>query len=181
MGIAPIVRWGAMVSVMVAAVFVTATAADARQHAVACDGTPSADIDSLRVAAETGPLFKALAQRSHPVACRLEQRDSATTLRYRFADGGSLKWTSDPEIEYADQSACFVVAPSDPIDLLRRVEQTSMGAAGCGIDWGRMQHAARVARKGDRTEAVGSACNCRASMRRHSSGHKMELAFGSAC
>lgn len=158
---------------------VECTAADAR------GGAPdAATLRTLRQSVEDGPLYATLAMKGALAACRVSSKSSAVTVEYAFRDGGSLRVTHDPRIEYNNQEARFASPPTeDPAVVLQRVERAAFdGNSGCGIDW-QAQEAETANDDAAATVTVyrGDVCNCQARVRRTASGRVIGLVLRSTC
>jgi hypothetical protein len=156
------------------------TCANAEAATQAMDSTRFLE---LRRSVEDGPLY-AMARSASPLAaCRVEQNSGVVTLRYDFVDGGRVRATRDPRIEYSEQVARFAAPPAESaINALMRTERAAFGAEGCGIDWSPAK--ARVAPvEAGATDTVfgGEVCNCQGRIRSDARGRVIELAFKSAC
>lgn len=156
------------------------TCANAEAAAQAMDSTRFL---ALQRSVEGGPLY-AIARSAAPLAaCRVDQSSGVVTLQYDFVDGGRVRATRDPRIEYSEQVARLVAPPAEPaIDALMRAERAAFGAEGCGIDW-RQAKARVVPVEGGATDTVfsGEVCNCQGRIRSDARGRVVELAFKSAC
>lgn len=136
----------------------------------------------LRKAIESGPLFTELSASSRLASCRLTTEAGRSILEYTFANGASLRSTSDPRIEYADQEARFPSprTVADAIALLKRVEATAF-SGGCGIDWNRPDTANQADANARETVYRGGTCNCRARVTLRVDGQASGVSLRSAC
>lgn len=148
--------------------------------------SPPADANllaSLRRTVETGPVYALMARKAGVTSCRTRNESGRLELDYRFLDGGSLCVRHDPSIEYNDLEARFASPlAEDAIALLTRVEQASLGATGCGIDW-RQAETRHVSDDPKATESIyrGDTCNCQARVRSDAAGRVTGILFRSAC
>src|SRR3989442_12106916 len=86
-------------------------------------------IASLRHSIEMGPLYTIPATRSGVAACRIQYEDGVITLEYSFRDGGWLHVKRDSHIEFNNQEARFVLAPTeDAVAVLTRAERAGFVA-----------------------------------------------------
>jgi hypothetical protein len=156
-----------------------ATAACAGEDGGAGEGRTGAE---FRKAVESGPLFTELNASSPLASCRLTTERGRSILEYTFANGASLRSTSDPRIEYADQEARFASPRSvaDSIALLKRVEATAF-SGGCGIDWNRPDTANQADADARETVYRGGTCNCRARVSLRVDGQASGVSLRSAC
>jgi hypothetical protein len=136
----------------------------------------------LRKAVESGPLFAELNASSPLASCRLTTEAGRSILEHTFANGASLRSTSDPRIEYAEQEARFPAARpvADAIALLKRVEATAF-SGGCGIDWNRPDTANQADANARETVYRGATCNCRARVSLRVDGQASGVSLRSAC
>ena len=164
----------------------SAVIAPAHECVVSDVGISPADADaiaSLRRTVEAGPMYAASNSTPGVAACRAGSKSGTITLEYTLRDGGWLRVTRQPDIEYTDQEVRFVAPLAEnPVSVLARAEEAAFGASRCGIDWqkGEMRPA------GDdpnATETIyrGDVCNCQARVRADAAGRVMGLAFRSAC
>jgi hypothetical protein len=141
----------------------------------------TARVDEVRRAAESGPLYSALAAASRLRSCRVVSQSEEVALEFAFIDGGTLRFVRNQAIEYADQEARFG-GPSDTngLELLQRTEKASFSPDGCGIDWA---DATRGAPAGGVTESAfyGDVCSCQARVRTDPANRVVSLAFRSTC
>jgi hypothetical protein len=138
---------------------------------------------SLRRSVETGPFYTISASTSVVAACRVSRDADAITLDYTFRDGGSLRVTRNPRIEYSDQEVRFASPPGEgPVAVLTRAEEAAFGAKGCGIDW-RQPETRPAGDDASVTEIIyrGDVCNCQARVRSDAAGRVAGLVFRSAC
>jgi hypothetical protein len=192
-------HWALIVSILVATSLATACSrgtsatangASADQASkpappVSCSatGVQGEGLAQARQTVESGPLFQAAAANTSLASCRATGAAEKVVIEYQFADGGSLRATRDPSIEYFDQEVRFASPPAaSPVDLLTRTERAVFAADGCGIDWkdGQTQPSAGPSKE---TETVyrGETCNCQARIRSDASGRPLTLTFRSAC
>lgn len=138
---------------------------------------------TLRRTVERGPLYAVSAARIGVKACRMTQESGAITLEYTFRDGGSLRVTHQPRIEYTDQDVRFATPlADDPVNVLALVERAAFGEQGCGMNWRepRTQPAEDEPRARE-TIYRGDVCNCQARVRTNAAGRVTGLLFRSAC
>ena len=159
--------------------------ATGRAAEISCSGTGVRGdaLAQVRQTVEGGPLFQAVAANTSLTSCRATGEAEKVIVEYRFADGGALRATRDPSIEYFDQEVRFASPPAtNPLDLLTRTERAVFAAEGCGINWkdGQTQPAAATPKE---TETVyrGDTCNCQARVRHDADGRPVALIFRSAC
>jgi len=140
-------------------------------------------VATLRRTVERGPLYAVSAARIGVKACRVNQESAELTLEYTFRDGGSLRVTHQPRIEYTDQEVRFATAfADDPVNVLTLVERAAFGEQGCGIAW---RDARTQPAEGDpssrETIYRGDVCNCQARVRTTPAGRVTGLLFRTAC
>jgi hypothetical protein len=137
----------------------------------------------LRRTVEAGPLYAAATATRELASCRMSQEPDSLTLEYTFRDGGWLRVTQQPRIEYMDQEV-RLTSPlaEDAVAVLRRAEQAAFDQQGCGIAW---QDAEKQAAEDDTSamETVyrGDVCNCQARVRTDAAGRVVGLLLRSAC
>jgi hypothetical protein len=178
---------------VVALTFATMSAGCARggrtasSAAVACTGEDAGAGEGrtaaeLRKTVESGPLFSELNAASPVASCRLTNEAGRSILEYTFANGASLRSTSDPRIEYADQEARFT-APrpvADAVALLKRVEASAF-SDGCGINWDQPDTENQADSNTRETVYRGGTCNCRARVSLRVDGQASGVSLRSAC
>ena len=149
------------------------------------EGTPSsadaAGFRELQRQLERSPLYTIPAANEGLAACSIRlQAEGVTVLEYRFRQGGWLRVTADPRIEYLEQSANFVLPEGESAEaILAGAERAAFGAAGCAIDW--QQAETRTAGGARETVHRGDVCNCQAIIRRDGEGKRIGLLLRSAC
>jgi hypothetical protein len=137
----------------------------------------------LRRTVEAGPLYAAATATRELASCRMSQEPDSLTLEYTFRDGGWLRVTQQPRIEYMDQEV-RLTSPlaEDAVAVLKRAEQAAFDQQGCGIAW---QDAEKQAAEDDKSamETVyrGDVCNCQARVRTDAAGRVVGLLLRSAC
>ena len=113
----------------------------------------------------------------------MSHEPDSLTVEYTFSDGGWLRVTQQPRIEYFDQEV-RLTSPltEDPVAVLKRAEQAAFDQQGCGIEW---QHAEKQSAEDDKsaTETIyrGDLCNCQARVRTDAAGRVVGLLLRSAC
>lgn len=141
------------------------------------------EFDALRRSVEGGALQR-VAALPGPVTC-LGQVDAEGSIHidYRFADGAALQVRRQSRIESTDFNLRFGQPTAGPVrDILRELERTAFGAAGCGLDWQRATTEPAADRsRGTDTVYRGDVCNCQARVRRDDQGRVVVLALRSAC
>ena len=149
------------------------------------EGKPSpadaAGLRALQRKLESSPLYMIPAADEGLAACSIRlQVEEVTVLEYRFRQGGWLKVTADPRIEYLEQNASFILPDGDTAEaILAGAERAAFGAAGCAIDW--QQAETRTAGGARETVYRGDVCNCQAIIRRDGGGKLLGLLLRSAC
>ena len=149
---------------------------------VSCSGDSGAVAD-VRRAVEAGPLFQVVSGGAGATACAATTDAESVTLEYRFRNGGSLRATRDPSIEYTELIARFASPPAQsPVDIMQRVERAAFSPDGCGIDWKGVEEQKPSDDPGA-TERVyrGDTCNCQSIVRADTTGRVVGLTFRSAC
>jgi hypothetical protein len=154
---------------------------------VACAGPADAPAGvraraaALQGAVEAGPLYIAATRGSAVSTCSVRHDAGAIELTYTLRDGGALRSSQDPRIEYYEQQVRFASPPAEsPVEILQRAELAAYGAKGCGIEW-RKPH--ERTRQGESTVEVfrGNVCNCQGRVSRDERGRVTTLALRSAC
>lgn len=141
----------------------------------------ASSFEATRRAAESSPLYAALAARSPVTSCGVTSDGAKVTLDYAFKDGGALSFVRDPALEYSNQELRFGgPVGDDAVALLQRVERSSFAPDGCSIDW---KEATFLPPASGISEAAyyGDVCNCQARVRRDGSAQLVGLTFRSAC
>jgi hypothetical protein len=150
--------------------------------AVAVAPESAQDVDEARRAAESGPLYAALAERSAVASCQVRVDSGQVTLEYTFAGGGALTFERNPTIEYSNQEVRVTgLSAGNAVELLQRVERSSFAPDGCGIDWADAVPVESAPPDITETAYYGDPCNCQARVRTDAAGNVIGLVFRSAC
>jgi hypothetical protein len=138
---------------------------------------------SFQRAVETGPLFAASAGVTGVASCRVGAESGVTSVEYQLRDGGWLRATHDPRLEYSDQEVHFAAPRTDdPVAILTRAERAAFGEQGCGIDWKTVEtHTPDDDRSVVEQIYRGETCNCQARVRRDARGRILGVILRSAC
>jgi hypothetical protein len=137
---------------------------------------------ALRATVERGPLYRSAAK-AGVAACQVSHEPDEITLEYQFRDGGWLRVTHQPRIEYTDQEVRFATPLTEsPVAVLTGAEQAAFPPKGCGIDW-RQEETQPADDDASARETIyrGDVCNCQGRVRRDSAGRVMGLLLRSAC
>ncbi len=160
----------------------TAKAAECVAPSGAVAPESAKDVDEARRAAESGPLYTALAERSVVASCGVRVDSGQVTQEYAFAGGGALTFERNPTIEYSNQEVRNPgLSAGDAAELLKEVERLSFAPDGCGIDWADAQPVESGTAGVTETARYGEQCNCQARVRTDASGNVTGLMFRSAC
>lgn len=185
--------WPAVAVSVLAAACSTPPAAEQRATATApaveCVPAPGAaapesatDVDETRRAAESSPLYAALAERAAVASCQVRVDSGQVTLEYAFAGGGALTFERNPTIEYSNQEVRVAGrSAGNAVELLQRVERSSFAPDGCGIDWADAVPVESASPEVTETAYYGDPCNCQARVRTDAAGNVTGLVFRSAC
>lgn len=119
-------------------------------------------VQALQQRLAAGAFYKELLLRfGRPLTCTVDVQEERTTLTYAFRLGALLTATTDPKIEFSEQTVKQIhLDTASAIALLRRAEKNAYQPGGCGISWKNAEEES----DGDRREVVyrGDNCNCQA-------------------
>ena len=140
-------------------------------------------VAALRRTVEKSPLYEASAGKRGVASCTVTSESGERIVNYTFRDGGWMRVTYQPRIEYTDQEV-RLTSPleEDSVPVLTRAERAAFGADGCGIDW-RQTETRTPEDDANARETIyrGDVCNCQARVRTDAAGRVTGLLFRSAC
>lgn len=125
-------------------------------------------LKALQDYAESSPLYRELVSKTgKPQACKVTWTDQHMALSYLFNEQARLQVTTDPTIEYTEESAKLStpITEEEALALLKAAAKHSFAAFGendCGIEWNKPSDGKPTASGSHEVSYWGGTCNCQA-------------------